>query len=168
MKTSLQNVLTSLREANGPTRFVVGMAMVLILGVAGVSWYRSANPHMVFFRGDLESSEFSRVTSALGAKGIRFETSSARAPYSVWVESGRKHEAWNAVAIEGALDPGTRGIDTAGGTSAPTPATGRRSRSSSRSSHGSRAPRSRPRSRARRSWAAPSCRPCRSWSRPAA
>ena len=118
MKTSLQNFLTSLREANGPTRFVVGMAMVLILGVAGVSWYRSANPHMVFFRGDLESSEFSRVTSALGAKGIRFETSSARAPYSVWVESGRKHEAWNAVAIEGALDPGTRGIDTAGGTSA--------------------------------------------------
>ncbi len=118
MKTSLQNVLNSLREANGPTRFVLGLAMLMILGVAGVSWYRSANPQMEFFRGDLESAEFSRVTSALGAKGIRFETSSGRAPYTVWVESGRRHEAWNAVAIEGALTPDARGIDTAGGASA--------------------------------------------------
>ena len=74
MKTSLQTVLNSLREANGPTRFVLGLAMITILGIAGVSWYRSANPQMEFFRGDLESAEFSRVTSALGAKGIRFDS----------------------------------------------------------------------------------------------
>lgn len=118
MKTTFQNFLQILRNSNGPTRIVLGAASVLMLAIAGFSWYRSANPHMVFFRGEMDSAEFSRVTSALGTAGIRFETTAGRAPYSVWVESDRKHDAWNAVATEGALDSGSRGIDTNQGTSA--------------------------------------------------
>ncbi|MCA9000328.1 MAG: hypothetical protein KDB61_00295 [Planctomycetes bacterium] len=118
MKETLQNIWTLLSKSSAATRFVVGLGVVLALSVAGISAYRSANPHMEFFVGDLDNSEFSRATRALGQAGIRFSTSSGKAPYSIFVESSKVYAAHSAVATSGALDTGTVGIDSGGASSA--------------------------------------------------
>jgi flagellar biosynthesis/type III secretory pathway M-ring protein FliF/YscJ len=118
MKETLQSIWTLLSKSNAATRLVVGMGVLLALSVAGISAYRSANPHMEFFIGDLDNSEFARATKALDQAGIRFNTSTGRAPYSIFVESSKKYQAHGAVATSGALDMGTMGIDTGGASSA--------------------------------------------------
>ncbi|MDF1836453.1 MAG: flagellar M-ring protein FliF C-terminal domain-containing protein, partial [Planctomycetota bacterium] len=96
----------------------VGIGVLLAVSVAGISAYRSANPHMEFFIGDLDNAEFARATKALGQEGIRFNSSTGTAPYSIFVESSKKYQAHSAVATSGALDMGTMGIDTGGSSSA--------------------------------------------------
>lgn len=118
MKDLLTSFLEALKATNQQTRIVIGAGVLMLLAVIAFSTYRAKNPHMEFFRGELTSQEFSSVTSALGQAGIRFETSSGGAPYAVWVESGMKYDAFTAIATSGALDPGTRGIETSGSSSA--------------------------------------------------
>jgi flagellar biosynthesis/type III secretory pathway M-ring protein FliF/YscJ len=118
MRELLQSLLQRLQASTAATRLVIGVGLAGAVLVAGYSSYRASNPHMMFFRGDLDAADFSALTTALGNAGIRFETSTGSAPYSVWIESGKKHAAWNAVALEGALDVGPRGIDTSGSASA--------------------------------------------------
>ncbi|MEZ6018754.1 MAG: hypothetical protein R3F17_01270 [Planctomycetota bacterium] len=90
--------------------------VVLVLAVVGASMYRSANPHMAFF-GRPRQRE-ARATRALSQAGIRFGTSIGGAPYTIFVESGSKYSAHNAIAAAGALDSGVQGIDTGDASSA--------------------------------------------------
>tara|TARA_R110002096_G_scaffold265723_2_gene459328 strand:- start:4828 stop:6381 length:1554 start_codon:yes stop_codon:yes gene_type:complete len=118
MKDLLTSLLEQLKNTNQQTRVVILAGFVALLAVVGFSTYRANNPHMAFFRGDLDPVEFNNVTSALGKAGIRFDTSTGGAPYSVWVDSTLVYEARTAIATEGALNPGTRGISTNGASSA--------------------------------------------------
>ncbi len=114
MKQSLANLWTLLSQSSAATRLAIAAGVFLAIVVAGASMYRSANPHMEFFVGDLDNASFARATKALSQSGVRFETS-VGAPYTIWVESGRKYDAHNAIAQAGALDAGTLGIDTSDG-----------------------------------------------------
>ncbi len=118
MKETLQSIWNLLSKSSPATRLVVGVGVLLAISVAGISAYRSANPHMEFFIGDLDNAEFARATKALGNAGIRFNTSTGTAPYSIFVESSKKYQAHGAVATSGALDSGTLGINTGGSSSA--------------------------------------------------
>ena len=118
MKETLQSIWNLLSKSSAATRLVVGIGVLLAISVAGISAYRSANPHMEFFIGDLDNAEFARSTKALGNAGIRFNTSTGTAPYSIFVESSKKYQAHSAVATSGALDSGNIGIDTGGSSSA--------------------------------------------------
>ena len=114
MKQTLANLWSLLSQSSAATRLALAAGVFLAVVVAGASMYRSANPHMEFFVGDLDNASFARATKALSQSGVRFETS-VGAPYTIWVESGRKYDAHNAIAQAGALDAGTMGIDTSDG-----------------------------------------------------
>ena len=118
MKETLLNIWKILRDSSASARMVVGAGTLLALIVAGASMYRSANPHMEFFIGDLDNTQFSRATRALSQSGVRFETSVGGAPYTVFVEAGEKYAAHNALADAGAMDVGSLGIDTSDTSSA--------------------------------------------------
>ncbi|MFT5197408.1 MAG: flagellar biosynthesis/type III secretory pathway M-ring protein FliF/YscJ [Planctomycetota bacterium] len=118
MKETLQTFWNLLSTSSAATRLVVGVGVLLAIAVAGISAYRSSNPHMEFFIGDLDNQEFARATKALGQEGVRFNTSTGTAPYTIFVESSKKYQAHSAVATSGALDAGTSGIDTGGASSA--------------------------------------------------
>ncbi|MCP3914807.1 MAG: hypothetical protein GY711_04505 [bacterium] len=117
MKELLGNLVQLLKSASGPTRVVLGAGVATLVLVTGFSAYRARNPHMSFLVGGLSNAEFSAVTSALGTAGIRFDTSSGHAPYSVFVEASKKYDARNAIALEGAMASGPRGITAAMGSS---------------------------------------------------
>ncbi|MEZ5973441.1 MAG: flagellar M-ring protein FliF C-terminal domain-containing protein [Planctomycetota bacterium] len=118
MKETLGQIWQVMRSTSASARMVMLAGVVLVLAVVGASMYRSANPHMAFFVGDLDNASFARATRALSQAGIRFETSIGGAPYTIFVESGSKYSAHNAIAAAGALDSGVQGIDTGDASSA--------------------------------------------------
>ena len=118
MKNLINEALAQIKASNGATRLVVAAGVALVLAVGVFSIWRGRNPHMIFFQGGLDNGQFSSVTSALGQKGIRFRTSTTNAPYTVFVDEEKYYEAYMAIAQDGALLQGTRGIDPGSGTSA--------------------------------------------------
>jgi len=117
MKDILKNLLEALRRTNGPTRWVIGAAMALVLGVCGISVYKSSNPHMELLLSALDSTQFSSATSALSNAGVRFDHTLPPGPYSIFVPSGERFIALNAIHGTGALDTGEKGINTNSGAS---------------------------------------------------
>ncbi len=118
MKETLQSFWSQLSKSSAATRMVVGMGVLLAFSAAGISAYRSANPHMEFLVGNMDNAKFARATKALGNSGIRFTTSTGGAPYSIFVDSSKSYEANIALGTSGALDDGTVGISTGASSSA--------------------------------------------------
>ncbi|HPF12712.1 MAG TPA: flagellar M-ring protein FliF C-terminal domain-containing protein [Planctomycetota bacterium] len=118
MKQTLLQIWQALRASNASTRMAIAAGVLLALVVTGASMYRSANPNMEFFVGDLDNTSFSKATRALSQAGVRFETSVGGAPYTIFVESGQKYKAHNAIAEAGAMDVGATGINTGGASTA--------------------------------------------------
>ena len=112
MKELLRVLLEQLKATTASVRAVIAAGVALIALVTGYAVYQASHPHMVFLAGSLDNSEFSAVTAALGAARIRFDTSTGGEPYTVFVEQDRKYDARNAIALDGALAAGPRGIDT--------------------------------------------------------
>ncbi|MEE8469093.1 MAG: flagellar M-ring protein FliF C-terminal domain-containing protein [Planctomycetota bacterium] len=117
MKETLRTLLDALRRTNGPTRWVIGAAVALLMGVSGLAVYKSANPHMELLYSALDQTQFSSATSALSAAGVRFDTTLPPGPYSIFVASGERFRALNAIHGTGALDSGEKGINTTSGSS---------------------------------------------------
>lgn len=117
MKETLRTLLDALRRTNGPTRWVIGAAVALLVGVSGLAVYKSANPHMELLYSALDQTQFSSATSALSAAGVRFDTTLPPGPYSIFVASGERFRALNAIHGNGALDSGEKGINTTSGSS---------------------------------------------------
>ncbi|MFT7676836.1 MAG: flagellar M-ring protein FliF [Planctomycetota bacterium] len=118
MKDIFNKLFDALKSSTPSTRLVIAVGIALVSAIGGYSIWRGANPHMEFFRTKLDNSEMVAVTSALSTAGVRFKLNGEREPYSVWVESGRIYDAHAALAEEGALQSGARGIDTSSGSSA--------------------------------------------------
>jgi len=115
MKENFQNLLEALQRTNGPTRWVIGAAVTLVIGLSGIAVYQSSNPHMELLYSGLDQTQFSSATSALSTAGVRFDTSLPPAPYSIFVDGGARFTALNAIHGSGALDSGEKGINTASG-----------------------------------------------------
>lgn len=110
MKENLTRLLEQLRQASAATRLALLSAVGLLVAVLGVSVYQAGNPHFVLLRGELDDLASARVTSALANGGIKFKVSQPPAPYFVYVDEAQEYQAWNAVALAGALEPRTYGI----------------------------------------------------------
>lgn len=115
MKENFQSLLEALQRTNGPTRWVIGGAVALVIGLSGVAVYQSSNPHMELLYSGLDSTMFSSATSALSNAGVRFDTSLPPAPYSIFVEDDARFVALHAIHGTGALDSGAKGINTSSG-----------------------------------------------------
>lgn len=118
MKDIFNKLFEALKASSPSTRLVIAVGFALLTALGGYSIWRGANPHMEFFRTDLDNSEMVAVTSALSKSGVRFKLNGERSPYTVFVESGKIYAAHAALAEEGALAVGSRGIDTSSGSSA--------------------------------------------------
>ena len=115
MKDLLLSILGQLKNANGPTRAVIGAGVALLLVVAGVVSFRAQNPSFVLLYSGLDDSQLTAVQAAIANGDIRFKTSAPPAPYSVWVEESRQYEALSQVAMESALQADPRGISGTSG-----------------------------------------------------
>lgn len=118
MKDTFNKLFEALKASSPSTRLVIAVGIALMSAFGGYSIWRGANPHMEFFRTDLDNGEMVAVTSALSKAGVRFKLNGERGPYTVFVESGKIYAAHAALAEEGALEVGSRGIDTSSGSSA--------------------------------------------------
>jgi flagellar M-ring protein FliF len=115
MKELLTTLWEGLKSTSAQTRLVIGAGILLTLAVTGIMSYRSANPHLVLSFSGLDNARFTAVTSALAAHGVRFDTSSPPAPFSVFVPENERYQARNAVAAAGALASDSKGIQTSAG-----------------------------------------------------
>ena len=115
MKDLFLSILDQLKNANGPTRAVIGAGVALLLVVAGFVSFRAQNPSFVLLYSGLDDSQLTAVQAAIANGDIRFKTSAPPAPYSVWVEESRQYEALSQVAMESALQADPRGISGASG-----------------------------------------------------
>ena len=118
MKNLINEAIAQLRASNGATRVVMAAGAVMILAMGMYSVWRGRNPHMTFFLGGLDNSQFSDATNALSSAGIRFQPSTGGAPYNIFVDEDKFYEANIAVAQNSALRLGPRGIDPASGNGA--------------------------------------------------
>jgi len=112
MKDVLQNLLEQIKLANGPTKFLAGLLVVVALAVAGIVSVRASNPHFVLLDVQPDEGQLAAVQAAIANRGIRFKTSLPPGPFSIWVEEGRQYEARNAIAVDSALVVDPRGIRT--------------------------------------------------------
>jgi flagellar biosynthesis/type III secretory pathway M-ring protein FliF/YscJ len=115
MKDLFSSILGALRGVNGPTRVVIGAAIVLALAVAGFATFQAHNPSFTLLYSELDESQLSAVQSAIAKGGIRFQVSSPPGPYSLWVEDGKRYEALSQVATQSALQTDPRGIQSGSG-----------------------------------------------------
>ncbi len=115
MKELFSSILAALKSVNGPTRVVIGAAIVLALAVASFAAFQARNPSFVLLYGELDQSQLSAVQSAIAKGGIRFQVSSPPGPYSLWVEEGKQYEALSQVATGSALQVDPRGIQSGAG-----------------------------------------------------
>lgn len=112
MATDLKQFSQSLKDASPRTRWVAiggALLMAAILGLAGVI---SSRPHFVLLHGQVSDTERVAVEKSLAAAGIRYRISQPPGPFVVDVDESQFYEAQNAVAIAGALQRSSTGIDT--------------------------------------------------------
>ncbi len=114
MKALFENLKALFAQTGAGTRVVIGVALLAVLGVAGVSWYQGSTPHFVVLFSNLEPNEAARMTSALAGADIRFQLSQPPAPHVLYVDGARYFEAHNAIALAGASSKPTKGIQTGG------------------------------------------------------
>ena len=117
MTDTLANLLRGLQSADATTRAIIGIFAVALVAVVSVAVLWSGRPHMVPLLAGLDDAQFAGVTRALATAGVRYETSSPPAPYSVFVDQSQRYTAQNAIHAEGALDLGERGIPSSSATS---------------------------------------------------
>lgn len=117
MKDTFKNIMLLLSKSNGPTRFVLILATVMIIAITSLGMWRSSNPQMKLLRGNLDGEMFGRITKALGGANISWEPGPGDGPYSLLVDNSRYYEALNTIAEVGGFMPGARGVDINGGSS---------------------------------------------------
>ena len=114
MKQLLGNLWSQFVAAGAPARWAVGAIMLVAAAVGGVSFYQAQNPHFEVLVANLDDASFNRAVAALSNSGVRYRTTTAPGPYTIFVESEKLYLAQNAIYLDGDFTGPARGIDGEG------------------------------------------------------
>ncbi len=112
MKSLFESLGKALAATSYSVRVTVGIAVLAILAAAGYSGFKASSPHFEVLYGGLEANTASQMAAALAAANVRFQLSQPPGPHVLYVESGTRYLAENAIALSGASASAPTGIQT--------------------------------------------------------
>ncbi len=111
MALDLKHLTQSLKDSSPRTRMLaIGGALLVVVALA-VSSVLASRPHFVLLHSQVTDSGRVAVEKALASAGIRYRISQPPGPYVIDVDQAQFYEAQNAVALAGAMQLSSSGIE---------------------------------------------------------